>query len=475
MRASELGGGAVIDGKYRVDRVLGEGGMGRVVAATHLRLGTQVAIKVLLPELAASTEIAHRFMREARAASALHSDHVCRVIDVGELDGGAPYMVMEMLDGADLAQVVCRQGPISERTASAYVLQALDAIAEAHSRGMIHRDLKPANLFLASRGANETIKVLDFGIATNSNEPGLETRLTRTNTVMGSPGYMSPEQLRSARHVDARSDIWALGVILYELVSGTQPFGGESFSAISIAIATESYAPLRGASPPFAAVVNRCLSKDPSHRFQTAAELAAALAPIASTGGDAPRVAAHNATTLLVGAGSRPPSTTLGGATGQRGEPPGSASRRWLLAGGLVAFAAIAALILANLGARSSSRPAPDPGPESSASHIATTRPVPSAVPAAPAPFAVDAPIAVVVTPIETPDAMPTPTEPSIATPAKLVTKAPGRTKPHGSSVTTSAAPPARSTPEPATMPPATDPPADDPWGHMHHDHPGGT
>src|SRR5258708_827003 len=210
--------GDILAGKYRVEQVLGKGGMGVVVAATDTQLERRVAIKFLLPEYAEHKEASQRFLREARAAVKIHSEHVARVIDVGTMENGAPYMVMEYLQGTDLAGTLDERVTLPVEEAVAYVLEACDAIAEAHSVGIVHRDLKPANLFLASQpDGSIKIKVLDFGISkAMMTTTGMDPSLTRTTSMMGSPLYMSPEQMRSAKHVDPRTDVWALGVILYE-------------------------------------------------------------------------------------------------------------------------------------------------------------------------------------------------------------------------------------------------------------------
>ncbi|HTB76104.1 MAG TPA: serine/threonine-protein kinase [Polyangiaceae bacterium] len=211
--------GDILARKYRVERVLGAGGMGVVVAACHLQLHQKVAIKFLLPEALSNAEAVERFAREARAAVKITSEHVARVIDVGTLDTGAPYMVMEFLEGHDLAQWVRLRGSLLLEQAVDFVLQACEALAEAHALGIVHRDLKPANLFIV-RGADalHAVKVLDFGI---SKAAGLEVALTRTAAVMGSPLYMSPEQMAASRNVDARTNIWAMGIVLYELLTST--------------------------------------------------------------------------------------------------------------------------------------------------------------------------------------------------------------------------------------------------------------
>jgi serine/threonine protein kinase len=273
----------VLAGKYRVERVLGVGGMGVVVAATHLQLDQPVALKFLLPEAVANAEAASRFLREARNAVKLKSEHVARVIDVGTLDTGAPYIVMEYLEGCDLAGLLSQHRALPIPVAVDYVLQACDAIAEAHSLGIVHRDLKPPNLFM-TRGHDGThlIKVLDFGISKSSAAGDLVA--TRTQSVMGSPAYMSPEQMRSAKLVDVRTDIWALGIILYQLVLGQVPWEAETFTELCFKVAMDPLPPLPPGTalpPGFEDVVRRCLEKDLNRRFPDIYHLAVALHPYA--------------------------------------------------------------------------------------------------------------------------------------------------------------------------------------------------
>lgn len=290
MSATPVSEGDVLAGKYRVDRVLGQGGMGVVVAASHLQLRQRVAIKFLLPEAMRHPGAVERFLREARAAVRLKSEHVARVIDVGELDTGAPYMVMEYLEGSDLADVLQRCGTLPVEEAVDYVLQACEAIAEAHVAGIVHRDLKPANLFRTTGADGRlTIKVLDFGISKVSEGEEGGMALTKTTALLGSPLYMSPEAMRSARDVDARSDQWALGVILYELLTGQPPFTAETITELVYKVMSEAPAPAQapsGALPPaLCDAIARAMSKDRTQRYATIGELAWALSEFGSANG----------------------------------------------------------------------------------------------------------------------------------------------------------------------------------------------
>ncbi len=280
-----LGLGEIVAGKFRVEREIGKGGMGVVVEATHLQLGRRVAIKFLI----AGTAPQHRkrFKREARAVAKLHGEHVVKVIDVGELEeGGIPYMVMELLEGTDLAEELKNSGQFSVKDAVDYLLQACEALAEAHAAGIIHRDLKPANLFLTrAPDGSKTVKVLDFGIAkvVEDDPDEAETQLTRAADQMGTPRYMSPEQIKDAHEVDERSDIWALGTILYQFVTGKTPFHLGSGYQVAMMIREESPPPpssLRADLPPrLEEVILRCLEKEPEQRFASVADFAAAIAP----------------------------------------------------------------------------------------------------------------------------------------------------------------------------------------------------
>jgi serine/threonine protein kinase len=274
--------GQVLLEKYRIERILGEGGMGTVARAHHVHLDQPVAIKFLLSEFLANDEIVRRFLREARTAVKLESEHVCRVLDVGRLDGGAPYIVLEFLQGRDLGDLLRAEGPLPPGVAVNFVLQACEALAEAHRLGIVHRDLKPDNLFITQRAdGSALLKVLDFGIS--KVQSTIQESITYTHTVLGTPAYMSPEQMRSAKHVDARTDIWATGVVLYQLLSGNLPFRERSYSALCLQVVCEPAPPMQVPLPPgLEQVVARCLEKDPGLRYQNMAELAAALAPHAA-------------------------------------------------------------------------------------------------------------------------------------------------------------------------------------------------
>jgi serine/threonine protein kinase len=280
--------GDVLAGKYRVERVLGAGGMGVVVAAHHIQLDERVALKFLLPEALGDAEAVARFAREARNAVKIKSEHVARVIDVSTLPNGAPYMVMEYLEGGDLAAWIKQRGAVPIEQAIEFVLQACVAVADAHALGIVHRDLKPANLFCVRRSDGQlSIKILDFGISKLAEGVGTGTgmAMTRTAALMGTPLYMSPEQMRSAKDVDAQTDIWALGIILFELITGRPPFKADSVTELAIKINNEPAPALRTFRPDvpseLEAVIFTCLEKDRRKRYRNVAELALALLPFA--------------------------------------------------------------------------------------------------------------------------------------------------------------------------------------------------
>jgi len=282
--------GDILDRKYRVERVLGAGGMGIVVSARHIELGTRVALKLMQPKLATDPESVLRFQREARAAVRMKGEHVARVTDVGRLENDVPYMVMEFLAGRDLGQMVGERGPLPIADAVGYVLQAAEGIAEAHSLGIIHRDLKPQNLFLTRRpDGTPLVKVLDFGLVKALEGGGMgAVALTQTMSVMGSPVYMSPEQMRSPKEVGTPTDIWSLGVCLYELLLGTVPFDGTTAFEVCAKVLNEAPRPPHEARADvpaaLSAAILRCLEKDPKRRCVDVAELATALEPFGLPG-----------------------------------------------------------------------------------------------------------------------------------------------------------------------------------------------
>jgi eukaryotic-like serine/threonine-protein kinase len=265
--------------------------MGVVFAARHLALDERVAIKVLAPAASEHRDALARLQREARILARVRNEHVVRVIDLGQLEDGAPFMVMEHLTGRDLGSLLEEHGRLGVEAAVSYILQALIALAAAHTNGVVHRDLKPENLF-CTRGPDGgwLIKVLDFGISRleRSEAGSASASMTGPSAVMGTPLYMSPEQLRDPRAVDARSDIWSIGVVLYELVTGVAPFSGASLGDIAIKIATEAPPPLAFVEPSLASrlevVLSRCLRKEREERFANVAQLAQALEPFGPAG-----------------------------------------------------------------------------------------------------------------------------------------------------------------------------------------------
>jgi len=276
--------GDILLGRYRIEKALGVGGMAVVVSALHLQLNQLVAIKFLLPHVLLNEEVVKRFTREARAAVRIRNEHVARVMDVGELESGIPYIVMEHLDGRDLAEVIRQRTRLPPLEAVDYLLQGCEAIAEAHRLGIVHRDLKPANLFVVDSQGGGSIKVLDFGISKTLEAGGSAGgSMTQSALMLGSPAYMSPEQITSAKDVDSRTDIWSLGIVLYEMLSGEQPFKGDSIPSICMNIMNAKPTPLvvREVTPGLDAVVFRCLEKDRERRFADVSELAAALEPFA--------------------------------------------------------------------------------------------------------------------------------------------------------------------------------------------------
>jgi serine/threonine protein kinase len=272
--------GDVLAGKYRVDKILGIGGMGMVVQAINLDLDQKVALKFMLPQALESPEASARFLREARAAGKLTGEHICRVMDVGKFPGGAPYIVMEYMEGYDLMTLLKRRGPLPISEAVDYILQACEGMAEAHALGIVHRDLKPDNLFLATRADHtKIIKVLDFGIS----KAAVTGLATKTGDVLGSPAYMAPEQMQATKDVDARADIWSLGVVLHQLLCGKMAFTGDTLPQLCMAVMHEPVKHLTtlraDIPPPLADAVMKCLDKERDGRYRDVSEFAQAIAP----------------------------------------------------------------------------------------------------------------------------------------------------------------------------------------------------
>ena len=282
--------GEIFDGKYRIEKIIGVGGMGAVLSAIHLRLEERVALKLLLPQWAQDQDLVRRFVREGQASIKIRSEHVVRVLDVG-LVNEQPYLVLEYLEGSDFAVLIHECGPLAIADAVDCLLQACEALAEAHTSGIVHRDLKPANLFLTHRAdGSPCVKVLDFGISklvpAAQRISRFQTQGTLPNTVMGSPPYMSPEQMQSSKDADERSDIWSIGAIMFEMVTGRPPFEAETITALCARILRDPPPPLaqlRADVPPgLESAVLRCLQKEPRDRFANVAELAKALAAFGS-------------------------------------------------------------------------------------------------------------------------------------------------------------------------------------------------
>lgn len=353
--------GRVLASKYRIVGRLGEGGMGVVYAGEHLELKTRVAIKVLQPELAEDTSARARFLREARLAASITSEHSTRILDVGT-DDGLPYIVMERLFGETVSARLAREGRMSVADAATIMIELLEALSEAHDKGVVHRDLKPANLFLVERpGEPIWVKVLDFGISKVTAQFAAEGKtsitLTEPRTILGSPEYMSPEQLRDSTTVDRRSDLWSCGVVLFELLSGKVPFEGPSLADLCARIISAQPRSLASVGAesvpsPVAKIIDRCLRADPDERPQNALDLAVALAPYATDSARAllPRIGAWCRT------------------EGARSDVP--RSRRMVLGLGIIGAAGVLAFAAASLTVPSM--------PSSASSQATRLEPVPS-------------------------------------------------------------------------------------------------
>jgi serine/threonine protein kinase len=368
--------GTTLDGKFRIDGTLASGAGGDVYEATHLVLGVPVAVKVLKAGPPETDGIRRkRFLREARVAAGLRTDHVVRIFDVvaPETEGGPTYIVMELLQGETLAQRVERLGPLPVAEAVDFVLQACRPLVQMHAQGIVHRDVKPSNLFLArDADGKESIKLLDFGVAAFQRPVARDSALTFTEAMVGTPRYMAPEQVQSSKDVDARADVWALGITLYEMLSGAPPFDGQTVLAVLHQIERQEPRPIakvRPDVPPrLATLVHACLAKEPAARPASAQELAAALEALA-----VPRSAS-----------GRP------APAGPRVAP------KWIVGAALAVVALATAVVLLR-------RPVEEPPEASSPPVTSSMAVVPTAAPEPPMPSAI----------VETPSAPPLPSAPT--------------------------------------------------------------
>jgi serine/threonine-protein kinase len=286
-----LQAGQIIEGKYRIVRLLGEGGMGAVYEGENVRIHRRVAIKVLHPSAAANVDAVQRFEREAQAAGRIGSDHIVEVLDLGNLPEGDRFMVMEFLDGESLSQRIQGRGRLAPQEAAHLMVQLLEGLGSAHGAGIIHRDLKPDNVYLirSKRGQADFVKILDFGISKfNKLNKDSGMSMTRTGAVMGTPYYMSPEQAKGSKDMDHRSDVYSAGVILYEAITGQVPFNAETFNELIFKIVLETPPPptqfVPGLDPAFSSIMQKAMAREPSDRFQSAQDFASALQGWLGTG-----------------------------------------------------------------------------------------------------------------------------------------------------------------------------------------------
>lgn len=307
-----LSPGDLIDDKYRIVRLIGEGGMGAVYEGENARIHRRVAIKVLHSEVASSGDAVARFEREAQAAGRIGSEHIVEVLDLGTLSSGARYLVMEFMDGDSLSHRIKQRGRLSAQEIYPIARQLLDALSAAHGAGIVHRDLKPDNIFLLSsrHGDKDFVKLLDFGISKFSDLNNALSSMTRTGAVMGTPYYMAPEQAKGSRQLDHRVDLYAVGVVLYEALTGKVPFDAETFNELLFKIVLETPRPVEemapGIDPNLSAIVRRAMAREPNERFQSADEFRTALDRWAASAGMQPDASGRYSQVALQQRGSTP-------------------------------------------------------------------------------------------------------------------------------------------------------------------------
>ncbi len=442
--------GTLVGGRYRIVRAIGSGGMGVVYEAVHDTLGQRLALKILNGDLARSADLAKRLEREAKTLARLESPHIARVIDVDVAPGAMPFMAMELLVGNDLDEEIVRRTTIPWREAVGYVLEACEAMRAAHANGIVHRDLKPANLFLHQADGRRVVKVLDFGISKIT--AAQDVAVTLTQSVIGTPLYMSPEQMTRPREVDLRTDVWALGLVLYELVTGVAPFEAETPQAVAILIATKEPEPLSafmpGLPPALEAVVRRATQKAPADRFQTASELADALAAVLqgrtdvlpATTAPAP-VPAQDASIGTTGVRARDPSLENTVAVAVEPPPrPRSSRALWGALGGVaVALGGVGIWLATRAGASPAVDAAPTPTHQAAASAASSSTAA-----------AEEAPPTVTPVVSGTPVASAAPAEPSSTAVVGTAPSGP-RTPPRRTAEPTSEPPASTSKPKPPT------------------------
>lgn len=351
--------GDTIDGKYQIVRLLGEGGMGAVYEGENLRIHRKVAIKILHSAVAQSQDAVQRFEREAQAAGRIGSDHIVEVLDLGELPGGNRYMVMEYLDGESLSNRIEKSGGLSPQKTASIVIGILEGLGAAHNAGIFHRDLKPDNVFLLSSkgGQADFVKIVDFGISKFSAMGG-EFSMTQTGAVMGTPYYLSPEQAKGERNVDHLSDLYAVGVILWETVAGKVPFDGDTFNELLFKIVLEPVPELStikaDLDPHFVSIVHKAMARDRSLRFQSAGEMQDALqswlqgqppSPEMLADAEAARLTRSHMSSYADTSLGRTASALNTGGNWANTQVPGTAptsNKRWLAIGGIAVAAAAA-------------------------------------------------------------------------------------------------------------------------------------